>query len=213
MVRRGSCLSASVTSKLKHLRKVLGYSQSVNLYLVYDFSQSHDYTTTPLRRRLMKRKYYSGSLLKTTVLHFWLQEYRFHKLRISHLTNLFLFKNNVTCYNFVKFTKFNPSQDRLSEVFRFTTLPSKILMWSKPNQLSFRPYDSLFLSYFEKKNFQSNVPATTTALPNRLYLNPSQKLSKATLLNQVLDLTSFLNLIAITKTYYQIFSLTTLNNI
>ena len=213
MVRRRSCLSASVTSKLKHLRKVLGYSQSVNLYLVYDFSQSHDYTTTPLRRRLMKRKYYSGSLLKTTVLHFWLQEYRFYKLRVSHLTNLFLFKNNSTCYNFVKFTKFNPSQDKLSEVFRFTTLPSKILMWSKSNQWSFKPYDSLFLSYFEKKNFQSNVPATTTALPNRLYLNLSQKLSKTMLLNQVLDLTSFLNLIAITKMYYQIFSLTTLNNI
>ena len=213
MVRRRSCLNTSITSKLKQLGSTLGYSQSVNLYLVYDFSQTNTFTTTPLRRRLMRRKYYSGTLLKTTVLHFWLQEYRFYKLRVSHLTNLFFFKNNSTCYNFVKFTKFNPSQTKLSEVFKLTTLPSRVLTWNKVNNLISKLPNNLFLSHFEKKPLQNNVPATTVALPNKTYLVESQNLSKSTLLNQVLNLVSFINLLAVTKTYYQIFSLTTLNNL
>ena len=213
MVRRRSCLSTSITPKLKQLGSALGYSQSVNLYLVYDFSQSYTFTTTPLRRRLMRRKYYSGALLKTTVLHFWLQEYRFYKLRVSHLANLFFFKNNSTCYNFVKFTKFNPSQNKLSEVFKLTTLPARILTWTRVNNSSFKLNNNLFLSYFEKKPLQNNVPITATALPNKAYLMPSKNLNKSTLLGQVLNLVSLVNLLTITKTYYQIFSLTTLNNL
>lgn len=213
MVRRRSCLSTSITPKFKQLGEALSYSQSINLYLVYDFSQSYTFTTAPLRRRLTRRKYYSGNLLKTTVLHFWLQEYRFYKLRVSHLNNLFFFKNNSACYNFVKFTKFNPSQNKLSETFKLTALSSRLLAWGKPGQTTFKSHDKLFLSYFEDKLSQANVPTVATALPNKLYTIPSQKFNKSVILNQVLNLTSFVNLIAFIKMYYQIFSLTTLSKL
>lgn len=213
MVRRGSCLNTPVTSKLKQLGDVLKHAQSVNLYLVYDFSQNYTYTTAPLRRRLMRRKYYSGSLLKTTILHFWLQEYRFCKLRISHLTNSFFFKNNSACYNFVKFAKFNPSQSKLSEIAKITTLPSRILGWGRADHLKPKLYDNLLLSYFEQKSSQTNVPTVITALPSKLYLNSISKINKDMLLSQVLNLVSFTNLIALVKTYYQVFSLVTLKNL
>ena len=213
MVRRRSRLDASISSKFKQLGSALNYSQSVNLYLIYDFSQSYSCTTAPLRRRLIRRKYYSGNLLKTTVIHFWLQEYRFQKLRTAHLTNSFFFKNNSACYNFVKFTKFNPAQSKFTEVFKLATLPLRVLTWGPTNHLSLKPYDKLLLSYFEKISFQNNIPMPTTALPNKSYLTLSQKLNKSTLLTQVLNLVSFMNLTNLVKTYYQIFSLVTLSNI
>jgi hypothetical protein len=213
MIRKRSCLDSSIAPKFKQLGSALGHSQSVNLYLIYDFSQSYTCTTAPLRRRLMRRKYYSGNILKTTVLHFWLQEYRFYKLRVSHLTNLFFFKSNSACYNFVKFTKFNATQDKFTEVFKLTALPLKVLMWGKTNSLALKPHDSLFLSYFEKVSFQNNVPMVVRALPNKSYLTPSYKLDKSLILTQVLNLTSFINLITLTKMYYQLFSLTTLGKL
>ena len=213
MVRRRSCLDSSITSKFKQLGNALSHSQSVNLYLIYDFSQSYACTTAPLRRRLMRRKYYSGNLLKTTVLHFWLQEYRFYKLRVSHMANLFFFKNNSACYNFVKFTKFNSSQNKFTEVFKLTTLPLKVLTWSQANRSALRPYDNLFLSYFEKVSFQNNVPMTVKALPNKSYLTLPHKLDKNLILTQVLNLASFVNLITLSKAYYQLFSLVTLSKL
>ena len=48
---------------INQLTPSLIYTQTINLYLLYDFISVTKNTSAPLRRRLIRRKYYSGKLL------------------------------------------------------------------------------------------------------------------------------------------------------
>ena len=211
MVRRWSRLTQYDTPTFKPLTPTLNTSQLVNLYLIYDFSAQNAFTTTPLRRKLMRRKHYSRGLLKLSTLHKWSKEYRFNKLMVTHLTSAFLFKSNFMCYNFVKNTKFNPSQYKISENYLATTCISKIVNWSYSNNFISRThYKTLLSSHTPQSTVKVNLLRITT---DKAYvsttLQPNNKIRNLQLL---LNLTPNF-LFTVTKNYYKIFILLTLNQL
>ena len=211
MVRRWSRLTQSSTPIFKPLNPTLNTSQLVNLYLIYDFSTQNTFTSAPLRRKLMRRKHYSGGLLKLSTLHKWSKEYRFNKLMVAHLTSTFLFKTNFICYNFVKSTKFNPSQYKINENCLATTCISKISNWShSKNFISRTHYKTFLSSYATKSTTKINLLQVT---PEKVYGNVIPQASKSLRqLQAVMNLTPNL-LFSTAKDYYKIFTLLTLNNL
>ena len=211
MVRRWSRLTQSNAPTFKPLNPALNTSQLVNLYLIYDFSTQNTFTNTPLRRKLMRRKHYSGGLLKLTTLHKWSKEYRFNKLMVTYLTNAFLFKTNFICYNFVKNTKFNPSQYKINENCLTTTCISKISNWSYSKNFISRTYYKTFLSsYTPKPTIKMNLLQVT---PEKVYSNFNPHAGKSLReLQSIMNLTPNF-LFSTAKDYYKIFTLLTLNNL
>ena len=211
MVRRWSRLTQNNTPTFKPLNPALNTSQLVNLYLIYDFSTQNTFTTTPLRRKLMRRKHYSGGLLKLSTLHKWSKEYRFTKLMVTHLTSTFLFKTNFVCYNFVKNTKFNPSQYKINENCLITTCTSKISNWSfSRNFISRTHYKTFLTSYAPKSVAKINLLQVT---PGEVYASPTPQPNKTRYdLQTVINLTSNF-MFSTAKDYYKIFTLLTLNNL
>jgi hypothetical protein len=196
MVRRWSRLTQSSTPIFKPLNPTLNTSQLVNLYLIYDFSTQNTFTSVPLRRKLMHRKHYSGGLLKLSTLHKWSKEYRFNKLMVAHLTSTFLFKTNFICYNFVKSTKFNPSQYKINENCLATTCISKISNWSHSKNFISRTHYKTFLSSNVNLVILVWVLISSHALESVITPNYEKKLK----LRQVL-----LNLHCLTKMFCSVF--------
>lgn len=211
MVRRWSRLTQNNTPNFKPLKSTFNTSQLVNLYLIYDFSIQNTFTSTPLRRKLMRRKHYSGGLLRLSTLHKWSKEYRFNKLMIAHLTNTFLFKTNFVCYNFVKNTKFNPSQYKINENCLTTTCISKISNWSHSKNFLSRTYYKTFLSSYSPKSIvKLNLLQVT---PGKVYGNVKPHSTKNLReLQTIINLTPNF-LISTLKDYYKIFTLLTLNTL
>jgi hypothetical protein len=211
MVRRWSRLTQNNTPIFHPLNLTLNTSQLVNLYLIYDFSTQNTFTSAPLRRKLMRRKHYSGGLLKLSTLHKWSKEYRFNKLIVAHLTNTFLFKTNFICYNFVKNTKFNPSQYKINENCLTTTCISKISNWSHSKNFISRTYYKTFLSsYTPKSTVKLNLLQVT---PEKVYANLTPNTNKSLQeLQSIMNLTPNF-LFSTVKNYYKIFTLLTLNNL
>ena len=210
MVRRWSRLIVFKQPLFSSLSDVLTGSQSVNLHVIYDFSKTTVFTSSPLRRKLMRRKYYSGIILQVSVLHFWSKEYRFYKLCTSQLTNSFLFKTNFSCYNFIKTVLFQPPHCKISEESRLITCISKVVNWSQTKN-NFSPfYDKTLLSiYTEAKWTKSNFLIAST---KALYTSWQQPWVKARTTFQLLTSLPFWLLAQQVKLRYKLFILLTMNS-
>lgn len=214
MVRRWSRVTGIPNSSKYNLNHAVGYSQAINLYLIYDFWKTSDLTATPFRRRLVTRKYYSGQITRVAQLHFWSLDYRFSKLTTTHLSNLFFFKKNLSSYNFLKTTKFKTSQHQISELSKLSSLTFN-LHKKLYNGTSGKKFEMLALSLYRTNRHLKLSDSTTTPLR----LTTPQVVYKATLKLPYYENLWYSNLNAIltrstlnfVKPYYTVMGLITLH--
>ena len=211
MVRRWSRLIKHPQPRVKNFTVIFTQTQITNLYLLYNFLVKSYVTSFPLRRRLIRRKYYSNQLFWTSQFNLWSKDYRFTKLIGTYLYTLFLFRRNLASYDFVRCTKLLLCQHQISEVLRISQLPQNLIhkihhnpkhlpkalqftcsLYSKPKStpalISFSLPTLTVTPYISYVNKTSSIQTFTTALSNIKNLVLTQNLEMSRLLYQLMIL-------------------------
>ena len=217
MVRRWSRLMNRPQPAINQLTPSLIYAQTINLYLLYDFISVTKATSAPLRRRLIRRKYYSGKLLLVSQLTLWSRDYRFNKLVSSYLQTKFLFKKSLASYNFIYSTKFLPSQHNVSELVRIAYLPATILQKFFLTKKQSKDLLKLHLTFYSttkstKTPLPTSLPSLTLTPKTTYFLKPNSPLQENFLLSSLNMLTSSYCLM-FTKSIYKLITLIVLYNL
>ena len=215
MIRRWSRLISRPQPTVKNFTVLFTQAQITNLYLLYNFFFKSYVTSSPLRRRLIRRKYYSNQLFWVSQLNLWSKDYRFTKLVEAYFHMSFLFKRNFASYNFVRSTNLLLCQHQVSEILRISQLPKTLILKLYHNS-KYLPKALQFTHSFYSSALPTSMSSLFSAptLTITPYTNYACKISSiqtfATVFSNIRNLMTAHNL-EVNKLIYQMITLFVVN--